>query len=74
MKRILLIFLYLKLTLSGIYAIDFGSNLVKSSFTQMHGVPKIILNSQSKRSTPAFVAFRAKTQFDISIKLPLTED
>ena len=74
MNRIFLIFLCLKLAFSGNYAIDFGSYLVKSSFTQLNEVPTIILNSQSKRSTPAFVAFHAKPQFNISDSSPLTED
>lgn len=47
---------------------------MKSSFTQLNEVPTILLNSQSKRSTPAFVAFHAKPQFNISNLSPLTED
>lgn len=74
MKGIFLIFLCIKISFSGTYAIDFGSNFVKSSFTKSNEVPTVILNSQSKRSTPAFVAFHAKSSFDLSNPSPLTED
>ncbi|OHT02013.1 hypothetical protein TRFO_30965 [Tritrichomonas foetus] len=71
----MMIFLFLvEFSLSLNLAIDFGSYFIKSSTTLISEAPTIALNQQKKRSTPSFLAFRAKPEFDISLKKPLTEE
>jgi hypothetical protein len=67
---VLLFALSRSLTLS----IDIGSAFYKSAFTNGTSLPQVSTNSQSKRISPAFVAFRARPGFNASSSRPITED
>jgi hypothetical protein len=54
--------------------IDLGSAFYKSAATVGSDLPLVSLNPQSKRSTPAFVAFRARPGFNATSKDALIED
>jgi hypothetical protein len=55
-------------------AIDVGSSSFRSAFTDGAGAPQVCTTAQSKRSFPAFIAFRAKPTFNTSLPTTITED
>lgn len=68
-----LLTLFLIHTKSDTMGIDCGSFFTKSAISQPFENPSVGLFHQSKRTVPSFIAFRAKPQFNFSIKYSLTE-
>jgi hypothetical protein len=55
-------------------AIDVGSSSFRSAFTDGSEPAQVCTTAQSKRSVPAFIAFRAKPSFNASLPNAITED